>query len=423
MSAESYKNWLEPVRLGHFGDDCHLHLVAPSADARDWLDSEFAGPIAAAARSLGINVVRVTCGVAEPDPDPVQQVLEFEPRLKMFNRLYTFERFVVGSSNEFAHAAAQAVAGAPAESYNPLYLYSDTGLGKTHLLHAIGHRLRSASPGLRIVYVTAEDFLNEMIKSLRTNNMRVFHQRFRMADALLVDDIQMIGSKERTQEEFFHTFNALHNRGKQIVLASDSKPSEIPGMVARLQSRFSWGLMADIQAPDLETKMAILDRKSEERGMRLPEDIRTYIATRLDSNVRELEEFVNSLTARVQFLGGKISIGMVKHLLQATPKPMVAGPTIDSVQSAVAEEFGLQVSSLTARNNSRELAHPRQIAMYLCKQLTNASLTEIGKAFLRHHTTVLHSVSKIERNRTKDSELDTRLSSLTERFKQHSLSM
>lgn len=419
MSAESYNNWLEPVRLGHFGDDCHLHLVVPSADARDWLQSEFGGPIAAAARSLGINVARVTFGVAEPDPPPVQQAFDFEPRRQMFNKLYTFERFVVGSSNEFAHAAAKAVARAPAEAYNPLYLYADTGLGKTHLLHAIGHRLQSASPSLRIVYVTSEDFLNEMIKSLRTNRMRLFHQRFRMADALLVDDIQMIGSKERTQEEFFHTFNALHNRGKQIVLASDSNPSEITGMVDRLKSRFSWGLMADIQPPDLETKMAILDRKSEERGMRLPEDVRTYIATRLNSNIRELEEFVNSLTARVQFLGGRISLGMVRHLLRSTPRQAATGPTIDSVQRAVAEEFGLSVSALTARNNSREVAYPRQVAMYLCKFLTKSSLTQIGKAFHRHHTTVLHSVSKIERKRTEDSKLEATLNSVKEKFKQH----
>ena len=265
---------------------------------------------------------------------------------------------------------------------------------------------------MKVVYVSAEEFMNEMIKCIRFNTMRSFHQRFRMADALLVDDIHVIGSKERTQEEFFHTFNALHNRGKQIVISSDSDPEAIPGLVGRLRSRFSWGLMADIQPPDLETKMAILDRKAEEAGILLPEDVCSYIATRLNSNIRVLEGMLNRLIARAQFVNSRITLGMARNLFGALKVHQPSGPSLEAIKHAVATQFNVPVAELSARNNSRDIARPRQIAMYLCKRLTRASLSEIGRGFKKHHTTVLHSVAKIKQDLTKDDDLRSAIEEL-----------
>ncbi len=418
MSEESYRNWLEPVVCSHIAADRKLHLVAPNSDVQGWLESELQSEIMGAARALGLDIRSVDIETAEPEPKLVQQSFDFDPEPPLFNDKYTFDRFVVGACNEFAHAASQAVANQPATAYNPLYLYSGVGMGKTHLLHAIGHLVRQSDPAMKVVYVSAEEFMNEMIKSIRYNNMRNFHQRFRMADALLVDDIQVIGSKERTQEEFFHTFNALHNRGKQIVISSDSDPEAIPGLVGRLKSRFSWGLMADIQSPDLETKMAILDRKSEEAGILLPEDVRSYIATRLNSNIRELEGVLNRLIARAQFVNSRITLGMVRNLFGPLALQQVTGPSIAAIQQAVAAEFNLPIAALSAKNNSRDVARPRQIAMYLCKKLTKASLSEIGRAFKKHHTTVLHSIAKTEQNINKNEDLKTIVTGLRNKLNQ-----
>ena len=415
MSAESYRNWLEPVELGHFDNGRVLHLLAPNSHVQGWLESEFSTRILDAARSLGIDATGVSVGIVEPEPTPAQRSFDFGPKLEQFKPEYTFDRFVVGASNEFAHAASLAVANKPAKSFNPLFVYSGSGMGKTHLLNAIGHHVQQSHPYMRIVLTTAESFLNDMVKSIRYNNMQRFHQRFRMADALLVDDVHVLGAKERTQEEFFHTFNALYHRGKQIVLTSDSDPAAIPGLVDRLKSRFSCGLMADIQPPDLETKMAILDRKAEEGGAILPDDVRTYVATRVNSNVRELEGVVNQIVARSRFVSGRISLGMVKNIVGALPAQPAGGPSISVIQHEVAETFGLTVSDLIARNNSRDIAHPRQIAMYLCKKLTKSTLSEIGRAFNKHHTTVMHGIAKIQRNMTIDPELNTQLDSLIQK--------
>lgn len=415
MSAESYRNWLEPVKLDRFDTDRVLHLLAPNSHVQGWLESELNGRILAVARSLGLNATSVAVEIAEPEPAPAQQSFDFGPKLEQFKPEYTFDRFVVGTCNEFAHAASLAVAKEPAKSFNPLFVYSGSGMGKTHLLNAIGHHALHADPYMRIVLTTAEDFLNEMVKSIRHNNMQSFHQRFRMADALLVDDVHVLGSKERTQEEFFHTFNALYHRGKQIVLTSDCDPAAIPGLVDRLKSRFACGLMADIQPPDLETKMAILDRKAEEADAILPDDVRTYVATRVTSNVRELEGVVNQIVARSRFVSGRITLGMVRNILRALPAQPTAGPSIRAIQREVAEAFGLTVSDLTARNNSRDIAHPRQIAMYLCKKLTKSTLSEIGRAFNKHHTTVMHGIAKVQRNIAVDEKLMAKVNSLFEK--------
>ena len=417
MTQESFRNWVEPVQFSHFGENSDIHLMAPNSDVKDWLEQEFLTKIVAAARRTGLDIGQVAIDVAGSGPQPVQGAFDFDPEPSPFNQKYTFERFVVGSCNDFAHAAARAVATRPAKAYNPLYIYSGVGMGKTHLLHAIGNQLYSNDSSMRIVYTSAEEFMNEMIKSIRYSNMRRFHDRFRKADALLVDDVQVIGSKERTQEEFFHTFNALHNSGRQIVLCSDSNPATIPGLVGRLRSRFSWGMMADIQPPDLETKMAILDRMSDEEQMKLPEDVCSYIATHLNTNIRELEGVLIRLIERARFVNSKITLAMVKNMFGSVELHAPEGPSAESIQQAVAARFGLPVVELLARNNSRNVAYPRQIAMYLCKRLTRMSLTNIGKVFRKHHTTVLHSIAKIEREIKTDSELKATVEELLSKLK------
>ena len=426
VSRENYSSWLEPIRLSHVDDQHTLHLLVPNASAQQWLESEYQETILDAARSLSLafeSVVFTLNGTAAPSEmnrsaaTARQTSFDFRAAASCFHPRYTFETFVVGSCNEFASAAAHAVAHNPARAYNPLYLYGGVGMGKTHLMQAIGQELQKNFPHLRVIYVTSEQFMNEMINSLRYNRMSSFHERFRSADALLVDDIQMIASKERTQEEFFHTFNALHHMEKQIVLSSDRPPRQIPGVVDRLRSRFSWGLLADIQPPDLETKMAILDRKAEESSVNLPDKVRSYVAMQMRSNIRELEGALIRLTAISSLTGADISLSMAKQALGSMISVSECKATIESIQGIVSQEFGLQPGKLQERTNVKAISFPRQIAMYLCKELTGASLPEIGRAFNgKHHTTVLHSVSKVERLRQRDPNLNKLIHRLTDRF-------
>jgi chromosomal replication initiator protein len=323
------------------------------------------------------------------------------------NPKFTFDTFVVGACNQFAHAAARSVATNPSRSYNPLFLYGGVGMGKTHLMHAIGRELMDKHGGMRIIYTSSERFMNEMIACIRTERMQQFHQRYREADVLLVDDIQILGTKERTQEEFFHTFNELHDHQKQIVISSDSPPKEIPGLVERLRSRFEWGLIADIQAPDLETKMAILDKKAEAENIHLPDDVRSFMASKTKSNVRELEGALVKLIAYSSLTGTPINLHMAQQVLKHLVHVQDRRVTMDSIQRAVAEHFQLKPSQLKEKSNTKKIVYPRQVAMYLVKELTSASLPEIGRAFGgKHHTTVIHSVNKIEKERHIDPELN-----------------
>ncbi len=424
VSRDSYENWLAPVRFSHIDSASTLHLIAPNPSARRWLEQEYREQILSTARGLAMALESVEFGAERVKrlEAPLsrtaaqQQRLDFSVPDSLFNPNYSFDTFVVGSCNEFAHAAATAVTTNPARSYNPLYIYGGVGMGKTHLMHAIGRGLRANFPKLRVVYVSSEQFMNEMISSLRYNCISSFHERFRAADALLVDDIQSLQGKDGTQEEFFHTFNALHNMQKQIVISSDRPPKLVPGLVDRLRSRFEWGLMADIQPPDLETKMAILDRKADQSGVNLPEAVRSYLATQVKSNFRELEGALIRLTALSSLTGAEITISMAREALQSmgTSSKKV---TIPAIQRAVAEELDIQPEQLCARSNAKAVALPRQIAMYLCKSLTRASLPEIGKSFGgKHHTTVLHSVNKIERLRQHDQDLNRIVHKLTDTF-------
>lgn len=320
------------------------------------------------------------------------------PPENSLNPKYTFDKFVVGHSNQFAHAASLSVADTPGKTYNPLFIYGGVGLGKTHLMHAVGHAIRQRDKNVRVSYVTSEKFMNELINAIRYDSTHSFREKYRSIDVLLMDDVQFLAGKERTQEEFFHTFNALHNEQKQIVITSDCPPREIPTLQERLHSRFEWGLIADIEPPDLETKVAILKRKADLDGFHLPDDIAIYIANKIRSNVRELEGSLVRLVAIASLRGVPIS----KMLAQDAMKNVIdserpEGLTMERIARTVASNYKLTVDELKSKNNSRAIAVPRQVAMYLCKRLTKHSYPEIGREFGgKHHTTVMHSFEKID---------------------------
>ena len=325
-----------------------------------------------------------------------QKTLDADPFEPTLNPKYTFDTFVVGSSNQFAHAAAQAVAESPSKTYNPLYIYGGVGLGKTHLMHAIGHRVRDLNRHLRLCYISSEKFMNELINAIRYDQTMTFREKYRSIDVLLIDDIQFMAGKERTQEEFFHTFNALYDNQKQIVISSDCPPREIPTLEERLHSRFEWGLIADIQPPDLETKVAILRKKAEMEKLNLPDNVALFIAGKIKSNIRELEGSLVRLTALSSLRGEIISLALAQEALKNIIEDEDRLITIEGIQKVVADYYNLKVADLKSKSNSRSIAVPRQVAMYLCKTLTKASLPEIGREFGgKHHTTVLHSVNKI----------------------------
>ena len=410
LSAEGYQNWLANTSFRRLEGGV-LYVGVPNEATRAWMREEYADLVSSAIRSLALPVERTIYELGAVDSGSVPErgnggmFMQF-PQASLNPRL-TFENFVVGSCNQFAHAAAKAVASSPSKSYNPLFIYGGVGMGKTHLMHAIGRALMDNFAGMRIVYTSSERFMNELIQCISLQRMPQFHEHYRRADILLVDDIQTIGGKERTQEEFFHTFNELYDHQKQIVISSDSSPKHIPGLVERLRSRFEWGLMVDIQPPDLETKMAILDRKADADGIKLPEDVRIFIATKTKSNVRELEGALVKLIAYSSVSGVPINLAMAQHCLKHLAYPQEKRITIEAIQKAAAEHYGMQVSQLKLKSNTKRITEPRQLAMYLVKELTGASLPEIGRAFGgKHHTTVLHSIHKIERLRQTDPDLN-----------------
>jgi chromosomal replication initiator protein len=420
LSAEAYRNWFGRTALKEL-EEGTLWILVPSESARQYIEQEYSSLIHTAVQDLGLPVQRVAyeigaaagsgvgqivAGSAEPDVAFQKTTVQLNPR-------FTFDTFVVGSCNQFAHAAAQAVVAKPARQYNPLYIYGGVGMGKTHLMHAIGRGLTDSYGSLRIVYTSSERFMNEMITSIRLQKMPLFHQHYRSADVLLIDDIQVLGRKDATQDEFFYTFNELYENQKQIVISSDSPPKEIPGLLERLRSRFEWGLLVDIQPPDLETKMAILDKKAEAEGVKLPEDVRVFIATKTKSNVRELEGALVKLIAYASITNEQITLPMaqqaLRHLVPSTDRRV----SMEAIIRAVAAKFNLQPAQIKLKSNRREIARPRQIAMYLTKELTSASLPEIGRFFGgKHHTTVLHSIHRIEELRQKDPDLNRLIQSV-----------
>jgi len=412
----SYENWLRSATL-HAVDGRTVLVVVPDSETRQWLETEYTVLVKTAILELRLPVDRVLYLTKPNHEAAVSQSSEngHEPDspVNLLNPKFTFESFVVGSCNQFAHAAARSVAAHPSRSYNPLFIYGGVGMGKTHLMHAIGRSLIENFLTMRVVYTSSERFVNEMVSSIRTDRMHHFHQHYREADALLIDDIQIIGSKERTQEEFFHTFNELHDHQKQIVISSDAPPKEIPGLVERLRSRFEWGLIADIQPPDLETKMAILDKKAEAVGVKLPDDVRSFVAAKTKNNVRELEGALIKLMAYSSLTSVPINLQMSHQVLRNLVNVQERRVTIDAIQKAVAERFQIRQSQLKEKSNTQKVVYPRQVAMYLAKELTSSSLPEIGRAFGgKHHTTVIHSVQKIEHLRQTDPELNRLLHNL-----------
>lgn len=427
LSIESFENWISPTRFAGIEGRVMLATV-PDRQTAAFLAEEYGQQINALAAALGLGLERVefnaeaaSAGPGRPgtqngsNQNGANQVGDIESPLAL-NPKFTFDSFVVGSCNQFAHAAAQSVAMNPSRSYNPLYIYGGVGMGKTHLMHAIGRALMTRGK-MRIIYTTSERFTNEVVSSIKHERMPQLRSRYRTADVLLIDDIQSLGSKERTQEEFFHTFNELHDAQKQIVISSDCPPREISGLVERLRSRFEWGLMADIQPPDLETKMAILERKAEMMGITLPNEVSTYVASKTKSNVRELEGALVKLTAYSSLTHNPVTIAMAQQVLKDLLQKQDRRITIDSIQRAVAERFMIKPAQLKEKSNRKEIVQPRQVAMYLVKELTQASLPEIGRAFGgKHHTTVLHSINKIDGQRTSDPDLNKLINSLIDSF-------
>ena len=429
VNRYSYFTWFKNTSLlGDDGDALAVRVTDPMVE--DWLTKHYGAVLDEALAEAGRPGVRVTfipetlenreftpampSKDHEEPPDVEHGAEETADQLGLSPR-YSFDTFIVGASNQFAHAACRAVAEAPSRSYNPLFIYGGVGLGKTHLMHAIGQYVLTHNPGLTLTYISAERFMNEVVNAIRYDRILEFRERYRGVDVLLVDDIQFIVGKERTQTEFFHTFNALHDAQKQIVLSSDCPPHQIKELEERLRSRFEWGLIADIQPPDLETKIAILKRKAEGEGVPLPDDVALYIAGRIKSNVRELEGSLIRLLAYASLKGQNVTMTLANEVLHDVLHHEEKTVTIDRIQKFVADYYRLKLVDLKSRNNSKSVAMPRQVAMYLCKTLTGASLPEIGKSFGgKHHSTVIHSIRKVEDLRKKDSVFNSLIHTLSE---------
>ncbi len=451
INRQSFETWLKPTRFSHVVGKT-LYVRIPTEEFHH-IGDKYSDLVQEAIDLFSLELENVVFVTAELDPSqpPIRKDGGFGPlpthaptapqpsnngrrpsplsepqgreqqgrfdwsTAAQLNPRYTFDNFVIGNGNQFARAASLAAAERPGKAYNPLFLYGGVGLGKTHLMHAIGHEVKRRQPMASLYYVTAEKFLNEMINSIRNDRMTSFRDRFRGVDVLLIDDIQFIAQKERVQEEFFHTFNALHESMKQVVIASDRPPKELAEIEERLRSRFEWGLIADIQPPDLETKVAILQKKAESEQMSLPTDVAMFIASNVRTNVRELEGALVRLFAWCQMNGMEITLQSTQQCLKQFIDTQARRISIDAIQKAVAENFGMRVSELKQKNNSRAVVVPRQIAMYLAKNLTEASLPEIGRQFGgKHHTTVMHSIAKIDELRRSDKDLNLTINKLQE---------
>ena len=422
MSQQNYETWISPLKICAV-DAAGCQLAVPNRFFRDWLTDHYADIIReAVSRAAGSNMkIAFVVDKTPPEKGVSPDDKDSEPSVKTVKKVevlrarthpslkanYNFERFVVGPSNRFAHAAALAVAEQPARNYNPLFVYGGSGLGKTHLLNAIGIHTLSLHSEKNVLYVSAEEFMNEMINSIRYDRMPKFREKYRNIDSLLIDDIQFIAGKERTQEEFFHTFNTLHDSGKQIVVTSDKFPKEIPNLEGRLRSRFEWGLIADIQPPDVETKMAIVMRKAQENSISIPQNVAYYIAQKSESNIRELEGFLIRTGAYASLTNREIDMDLVKEVLKKFFKQGERGEiTIEEIIKTVAGKFNVKISDLKSQKKNKNLVTPRQIAMYLSRKMTNQSFPDIGaKIGGKDHSTVIYANTKIKDLIEKDSKM------------------
>ena len=418
IDKNSYETWFEPT--SYIGQETNsLYIKVPNSYFKDWLSYHYSSTINSCSQELYGKVFNIKF-IFDEDSSAFMRRSPQERKSKRgtllnpnLNPNYTFENFVVGSCNEFAHAASTAVTKNPAKSYNPLYIYGGAGLGKTHLMNAIGHFIVLNNSGLKVLYITTEQFMNDLINHLQYGKILSFRQKYRNVDVLLMDDIHYLSGKERTKEEFFHTFNHLYDGQKQIVISSDCPPKEIPHLEERFRSRFEWGLIADLKPPDIETRIAILKKKSDLEGVDLPESVALYIADKVHSNIRVLEGYLRRVVAFASLKGEKIDLDLTKEALRSLLDSSSTAVTIEKIQKIVCHQFKIKPSQLKSKNNSPKFAFPRQIAMYLSKGLTKASLPEIGKKFGgKHHTTVIHSIRKIEKMHNEDPEFNKELNNL-----------
>jgi len=468
MNTQTFNTWLRPTQQLSAAEGM-LQIEVPSVLFAEWIHKNYMPLIQASARELAVGDLRLQftsrdpgpprkappslaapslpvvqhvppngvgarpagrfqVGVSEaspararvpwPSPQPPPAIPSAGPPAPSgINQRYNFGSFVVSSCNQFAHAAALAVAEQPSGAYNPLFVYGGVGLGKTHLMHAIGNKISRALPGIRLLYISSETFMNELINAIRFETTLDFKERYRGVDVLLIDDIQFLAGKERTQEEFFHTFNALYESQKQIVMTSDCPPRDIPTLEERLRSRFEWGLIADIQPPDLETKVAILRKKAEAENICLPEDVALFIASRARSNIRELEGSLIRLVAFSSMSGRTIDLDMARETLRDLMDDRGRTVTVEAIQKVIASHYGIKIAEIKSRNNSKHIAFPRQVAMYVAKRLTDKSLPALGEYFGgKHHTTVIHALRKIEAMRQKDKDFDKLMVGFLESF-------
>jgi len=422
LNEAVYQAWFAQARPVALADG-ELVVAVPNSLTREWIETHFLSLVKAAMADLAGPGARVRFQVVEAPPQPPDALGDIRIReaVSGLNPKYTFDLFVIGSSNRFAHAAALAVAEGPAQAYNPLFIYGGTGLGKTHLLQAIAHYVLEHTSPLTVRYVTSETFMNDFINSLRDKRIEGFKQRYRNYDVLLIDDVQFFEHKERIQEEFFHTFNSLYEAGSQIVMSSDRPPREIATLEARLRSRFEWGLITDIQPPDLETRIAILRKKVNTDGIHVPDpQVLTFIAGRVSTNIRELEGALTRVVAYSSLTGRAMTVALAQDVLKDVfPQGGAAQVSIRSIQTAVCDRFGLSLEELCSEKRSQNIVYPRQVAMYLSRELTDSSLPKIGKEFGgRDHTTVIHATSKIANLIREDSSVYSLVQELTARIRQ-----
>ena len=437
LTDQAFETWFRPLRFQRSNAEGVLRIAAPNDVVRDWILSKYAEPLRQSLDESHLGSLRIewqttsTVATNRPEttasspnvisPSGALESIRHEPvfaDVSSLNARYTFDDFVVASCNRLAHAAAMAISESPGRTYNPLYLYGGVGLGKTHLIQAIGHAIASANPTLRIAYLSLERFMNELISAIRFgyDKTNAFRERYRSIDVLLIDDVQFIAGKERTQEEFFHTFNALYDRQKQIVLTSDCPPRDIPEIEERLHSRFEWGLIADIEPPDLETRVVIIKRKADAHRMSLPDDIALILARHAKHNIRELEGSLIRLLAMSSLRGVPLTKSLAEESFRGVSnEPIAQEVSISRIQQLVAQYYRIDVENLKARSNVRHVLIPRQVAMYLCKRLAKKSYPEIAKHFGgKHHTTVIHSVEKIEKEMNANGELAGTINRLIE---------
>lgn len=429
VSKPSYDTWLKNTKAVAL-DKSKLTVSAPNEFARDWLENQYTVIISEILEEVTGSKLETKFII--PDNETNEEDIKMKDRVKqdqitnnhdipksMLNDKYTFDTFVIGAGNRFAHAASLAVAEAPAKAYNPLFIYGGVGLGKTHLMHAIGHYVREHNPNAKVAYITSEKFTNEFINAIMDNKPNSFRNKYRNIDVLLIDDIQFIAGKESTQEEFFHTFNALHEESKQIIISSDRPPKEIPTLEDRLRSRFEWGLITDITPPDLETRIAILNKKAKAEGLEIPNEVMLYIANQINTNIRELEGALIRIVAYSSLTNQDIDASLAAEALKdiiPSNKPKVIN--VEGIQEVVSKVYNIRMDDFAAKKRTKSIAFPRQIAMYLTRELTDLSLPKIGEEFGgRDHTTVIHAHDKISRLIEEDNEFNREIDDLVEKIK------